>query len=141
MSDVKQVRRTSAPPGPWGFSIGKTSGRGVRYSVLLDFPAHPGHALRERDLAELIGNATPDEFREIRLALEHPERAIPVLLAKLDIQGPFNEAGARRRGRIAASLIVLGSPDRAWPVLASGSQSDSGARTELINDLAAYGAS
>jgi len=90
-------------------------------------------------LAELIGDASPDEFLEIRRALGDPGKAVPILLAKLDHQEPPTETSVRRRGRIAAALIVLGAPDRAWPLLARGRSLDPGVRTELIHDLAAYG--
>ncbi len=90
-------------------------------------------------LAELIGDASPDEFLEIRRALGDPRKAVPVLLAELDKQAPPSEPDSRRRGRIAAALIVLGSADRVWPLLGRGHSLDPGVRTELIHNLAAYG--
>jgi len=90
-------------------------------------------------LAELIGNASPLEFLEIRDALGDPGKAVPVLLAELNQQAPTTEFSTRRRGRIAAALIVLGCADRAWPLLARGRSVDPGVRTELIHNLAAYG--
>ena len=108
-------------------------------SLLVDFAIQPGNPARDRDLAEMIGDARPEQFPAIHRALANPARAIPVLLANLENLDATNKGGARRRGRIAACLIVLGSPDRAWPLLASGFQGDPGARTELIHDLMAYG--
>ena len=113
--------------------------RALANSLLVDFAVQPGNPVRDRDLAELMGEAQSEEFPAIRHALEDPARAIPVLLAKLANREPTDLASARRRGRIAACLIVLGSPDRAWPLLGSGFRDDPGARTELIHDLAAYG--
>jgi len=119
--------------------VGRPRERALADSLLLGFAVHPGNSNRDRDLAELIGDATPEEFPAIHRALEDPNKAIPVLLAKLDHQEPPDEGRARRRGRIAAGLIVLGSADRAWPLLRSDFRGEPGARTELIHDLAAYG--
>jgi formylglycine-generating enzyme required for sulfatase activity/serine/threonine protein kinase len=108
-------------------------------SLLVDFAVQPSNPARDRDLAELIGDAKPEEFPAIRRALQDPRKALPVLLAKLANHDTTVEGSARRRGRIAACLIVLGSPDRAWTLLAGGFQGDTGSRTELIHDMAAYG--
>jgi formylglycine-generating enzyme required for sulfatase activity len=134
------VQRTLLRPLRAIFGDGARPGaRALANSLLVDFAVQPGNPDRDRDLAELIGDARPEEFPAIRHALEDPARAIPILLAKLENQEPTHESSARRRGRIAACLIVLGSPDRAWPLLGSRFQKDPGARTELIHDLAAYG--
>src|SRR5262249_26230535 len=113
--------------------------RALAFSLLLDFAVQPGKAGRDQDLAELIGDANPDEFQEITRALGQPNSAIAVLLAKLDRPGPGDEDSARRQGRIAAALVVLGSADRTWPLLSRGPARDFGVRTELVHDFAAYG--
>jgi formylglycine-generating enzyme required for sulfatase activity/tRNA A-37 threonylcarbamoyl transferase component Bud32 len=113
--------------------------RALAFNLLFDFATHLGKLERDRDLAELIVDANPDEFVAIRNALEDPRAAVPVLLAKLDRSEPSDEAAARRRGRAAACLIVLEAPDRAWSLLQSTVAPDLGDRTELIHDLAAYG--
>ena len=119
--------------------VGRPRERALALSLLLDFAVHPGNSDRDQDLAELIGDANPKEFLAIRGALEDPKKAVPVLLAKLDHQEPPEEGTERRRGRIAACLIVLGSADRAWSLLGSGFQGNPAGRTELIHDLEAYG--
>ena len=82
---------------------------------------------------------TPDEFRAIRRALHDRGRAIPSCSRRSTDQRAPNENAARRRGRVAACLIALQSPDRAWPLLRATPSRDPGERTELIHDLAAYG--
>jgi len=113
--------------------------RALALSLLLEFAVQPDNSHRDRELANLIADASPEDFPAIRRAFVNPRDAIPVLLAELEQKEPPTEAGARRRGRIAAGLIALGSPDRGWPVLVSGIGGDPGARTELIHNLAAYG--
>ena len=119
--------------------VGRPSERALAGSLLRDFAVHAPDLVRDRDLAELIGDATPEEFLVIRRALEDPRKAVPVLLAKLDNPPLADEVWARRRGRIGACLIVLGAADRAWTLLGSGLRDDPGARTEMIHDLAACG--
>ena len=58
---------------------------------------------------------------------------------KLDRKEPLDETNARRRGRVAACLIVLESSDRVWALLRNALPEDPTERTELIHDLAAYG--
>jgi formylglycine-generating enzyme required for sulfatase activity len=113
--------------------------RALAFSLLLDFAVQPGNSGRDRDLALLIGDASPAEFRDIRRDLSDPRNAVNVLLAKLEEPGRFDEDSARRRGRIAAALIVLDAPERAWPLLSRGPSVDAGVRAELIHDFAAYG--
>jgi formylglycine-generating enzyme required for sulfatase activity len=113
--------------------------RALAYSLLVDFAVEPGNLSRDQDLAELIADASPEEFRAIHGALEDRRKAVPVLLANLDQQAPSEDVRARRRGRVAACLIVLGEPGRAWPLLGGMIPDEAGERTELIHDLAAYG--
>jgi formylglycine-generating enzyme required for sulfatase activity/tRNA A-37 threonylcarbamoyl transferase component Bud32 len=113
--------------------------RALAATLLRDFAEQPGNSDRDRDLAELIGDTSPEEFPDILRALGDPRNAVKVLLPKLDQPGPFDETSARRRGRIAATLIVLGAPDRAWPMLARGPTHDVNVRSELIHDFAVYG--
>jgi formylglycine-generating enzyme required for sulfatase activity/tRNA A-37 threonylcarbamoyl transferase component Bud32 len=113
--------------------------RALAFSLLLDFAVQPGNTSRDPDLAELIGDASPEEFREITRGLGQPKSAITVLLAKLDQPRSLDQDSARREGKIAAALIVLGSPDRAWPLLSRGRSHDIGIRAELVHDFAKYG--
>jgi formylglycine-generating enzyme required for sulfatase activity len=115
--------------------------RSLAVSLLLlhDFAVQPDNPARDRDLAELIGDANPDEFLVIRRALIDPQTAAAELLKKLQGEGPFDEIAARRRGRIATALVVLRAPDRAWPLLARNRSADVAVRTEMIHDFAAYG--
>jgi formylglycine-generating enzyme required for sulfatase activity/serine/threonine protein kinase len=134
------VERSLVPPLRAIFGdVGRPRERALAFSLLLDFAVSPGNTRRDQDLAELVADANPDEFLAIRHALEDRARMAAVLLAKLDQREPPNEATARRRGRLAACLIVLGWPDPAWPLLSGLSSGDPGDRTELIHDLAAYG--
>jgi formylglycine-generating enzyme required for sulfatase activity len=113
--------------------------RTVSGSVLLDFALQPGNSARDEDLAELIPDADPEEFRTILRGVGNRRRAATVLLSKLVGPPASDEQSARRRGRVAAALITLGAPDSAWPLLRRSGDDDPGARTELIHDLRAYG--
>ena len=120
--------------------IARPKERALAFGLLFDFAVHAGNAERDHDLAELIGDANPDEFLAIRRALADRGQAVAILQGKLDRKEQFNETTARRRGRMAACLIVLQSPERAWNLLRNAPPQDPTERTELIHDLAAYGA-
>ncbi len=133
------VQRTLADPLRAIFGdIARPRERALAFSLLFDFAVHPGNSSRDRDLAELIPDTNPDEFLAIRRAMEDRGQAVAVLLGSRDQQESADETMARRRGRVAACLIVLQSPDRAWQLLRDTSAGDLGDRTELIHDLAAY---
>jgi formylglycine-generating enzyme required for sulfatase activity/serine/threonine protein kinase len=118
--------------------IGRPRERALAYSLLFEFAAQPGNTTRHEDLAELIPDAEPDEFRKILAELRDRNKAVAVLLPKLEGRATPDADTARRRGRIAAALIRLGAPDRAWPLIRRGGEDDAGVRSELIHALAVY---
>jgi serine/threonine protein kinase/formylglycine-generating enzyme required for sulfatase activity len=135
------VQRTLVGPLRTIFGdIARPRERALAFGLLFDFAVHEGDSERDRDLAELIADANPDEFLAIRQSLEDRGQAVTVLQSMLERKEPLDEPKARRRGRVAACLVVLQSPDRAWDLLRSPFPSDPTERTELIHDLAAYGA-
>ena len=54
--------------------------RALAFGLLFDFAVHAGNSERDRDLAELIADANPNEFLAIRQALEDRGQAVGVLL-------------------------------------------------------------
>ena len=93
---------------------------------------------RTEDLAELIGEANPEQFEQVlkMLQADH-DRAIDLLAGKLAKPARFDDALARCQGQIATALVRLGRADRVWPLLKHAD--DPGVRTELIHDLAKFG--
>ena len=72
--------------------------RALAFSLLIDFAVQPGNAARDLDLAELIADASPNEFLVIQRALRDPRKAVTALLAKLDQEEPVDENAARMAG-------------------------------------------
>jgi formylglycine-generating enzyme required for sulfatase activity/tRNA A-37 threonylcarbamoyl transferase component Bud32 len=126
---LRQVYGGPAPPEE----------RSTAFRLLLDFALQPGNLRREEDLADLIAEADPAQFRQILGGLTDRRRALDRLEAQLSRPARFDEARARRQGRIAAALVVLGRAEAVWPLLRH--DEDPSLRTEILHDLAPYGAS
>jgi formylglycine-generating enzyme required for sulfatase activity len=117
--------------------------RVLAFTLLFDFATQPGNPRQPEDLAELIGEANPAQFRQMQFRqildqLTDRRRAIARLTSLLDQPARSDDARARRQGQVAAALVALGQPERAWPLLKQGD--DPGVRTEFLHHLAAFGA-
>jgi formylglycine-generating enzyme required for sulfatase activity len=114
--------------------------RALAFTLLFEFAtkALPDDPRRTEDLAELIGEANPEQFEQVleMLQADH-DRAIDLLAGKLAKPARFDDAPARRQGQIATALVRLGRAGRVWPLLKHAD--DPGVRTELIHDLAKFG--
>jgi formylglycine-generating enzyme required for sulfatase activity len=124
---------------------GRPEERASAYTLLFGFATHPGNPSRPEDLAELIAEADPPQFRQIRDLLTDPEdgrRALARLAPQLASPARFDDTLARRQGRVAAALVVLGRPEAAWPLFrhGGGDRIDPSVRTELVHDLARFDA-
>jgi serine/threonine protein kinase/formylglycine-generating enzyme required for sulfatase activity len=108
----------------------------VAFRFLLGFATRPHNPERDEDLADLVAEADPAQFRQISDALTDRSRALARLSAKLTPLARFDEVRARRQGRVAAALFVLGQADRIWPLLRHSD--DPSVRTEIIHNLAPY---
>src|SRR5262249_33948873 len=92
------------------------------------------------DLAALIGDAEPDQFNQVMDLLREPqlrERAIALLMPRIDEPARFDDDLARRQGRWAMALLRLGRAEEVWPLFRH--RDDPSLRTELIHDLARFG--
>jgi serine/threonine protein kinase/formylglycine-generating enzyme required for sulfatase activity len=119
--------------------------RASAYTLLFGFATDPGNLSQPEDLAELIADADPPQYRQVRDQLRDPEyrrRALARLVPQVASPARFDEALAVRQGRVAAALVALGHPEAAWPLLRQkrGDRSDPSVRTELLHDLAKFDA-
>ncbi len=93
---------------------------------------------RPEDLVGLLPGADPEQFRKIvdlLASARHAHRAGMALEAMLTAAGADDEREAVRRGKVAAALMIIGRPDRVWPLFRHAA--DPSVRTELISSLAA----
>jgi formylglycine-generating enzyme required for sulfatase activity len=114
--------------------------RALAYTLLYEFATRPGNPTEPEDLAVLIGDADPDQFRQLLLLLDsasNRERAIDVLAPKLKEPARFDDDLARRQGRMAMALLRLGKPEAVWPLFRH--RDDPSLRTELIHNLVRFG--
>jgi serine/threonine protein kinase/formylglycine-generating enzyme required for sulfatase activity len=100
---------------------------------------------RPEDLVRLLVRAEPSQYVLLLPAVRaHRGRAVALLDGVLDEAPPpkatdaARDALARRQALAAVSLMHLGLPDRAWPLLRHGP--DPSRRSHLIHSLAALGA-
>ncbi len=112
--------------------------RALAYTLLFEFATQPGNPNQPEDLADLIAEADPAQFKQILGQLTDRRRAIARLASQLGAPARFDDALARRQGQVATALVVLGQSDRVWPLFKH--TDDPGVRTELIHDLARFGA-
>ena len=112
--------------------------RALASSLLFEFAIHPDNPHPTEDLVELIGEADPPLFRRILDTIPERARAVALLAAKLDRPARFDDVLARRQGQMATALALLGESERIWPWFKH--TDDPSARTELIHDLARFGA-
>jgi formylglycine-generating enzyme required for sulfatase activity len=112
--------------------------RALAYTLLLKFATQSGNPSRPEDLAELVAEADPAQFRQVlELLRADRARAIAHLASKLEKPARFDDMLARRQGRVATALVALGEAERAWPLMKH--RDDPSVRTELIHDLSRFG--
>ncbi len=86
--------------------------RALTYALLLDFATQPDNDRRNENLSDLIAEADPARLGRILGRITNRQRACAYLASKLEAPAGDREAIPRRQGRIAASLINLGVPER-----------------------------
>jgi hypothetical protein len=106
---------------------------------------------RPAELAEFALTANPRHYRLFAKAIEKNKAGVvPLLKAELEKKPPEHlpiaeldaarEAHENRRGYAAAVLLALGASESVWPVFAFPKDGDPGARSYLLERLAAIGA-
>jgi formylglycine-generating enzyme required for sulfatase activity/serine/threonine protein kinase len=113
--------------------------RASSFRLLHGFATGHDNPCLVEDLADLIDEADPAQFRLILEGLTDRRRAITRLSARLMQPARFNDRMALRQGRVAAALVVLGQAESIWPLFRQSD--DPSLRTEVIHNLAPYGAS
>ncbi|HEX4751311.1 MAG TPA: SUMF1/EgtB/PvdO family nonheme iron enzyme, partial [Solirubrobacterales bacterium] len=113
--------------------------RALAFTLLFEFATRPGNPSEPEDLAALIGDADPDQFRQLLRRLEsasNRDRAVAVLAPKVKEPARFDDDLACRQGRWAMALLRLGNADSVWPIFRH--RDDPSLRTELIHNLARF---
>jgi formylglycine-generating enzyme required for sulfatase activity len=115
--------------------------RALAFTLLFEFAAQPGNRRQVEDLAALVGDADPDQFRQVLARLLATpgarDRAASVLGPEVRAPARFDDDLARRQGRMALALLRLGQPAPVWPLLKH--RDDPSVRTELVHNLARFG--
>ena len=112
----------------------------MAYTLLFEFATRRDNTTQTDDLAELIADADPDQFRQLLAQLDttaHRDRALALLSPRVQHLARFDDELARRQGRIALALLRLGRPELVWPLFRH--YNDPSVRTELIHNLARFG--
>jgi formylglycine-generating enzyme required for sulfatase activity/tRNA A-37 threonylcarbamoyl transferase component Bud32 len=108
------------------------------FTLLFEFATRPENRSQPEDLAALVGDAGPDQFRQLLGRLEaSADRAAAALLPTIADPARFDDGRARRQGRVAMALLRLGRADRVWPLFRH--RDDPSLRTELIHNLDRFG--
>jgi formylglycine-generating enzyme required for sulfatase activity/tRNA A-37 threonylcarbamoyl transferase component Bud32 len=118
---------------------GDAERRALAFTLLFEF-ARPGDPAEADDLAALVGDADPEQFRRLLARLGTAAdrgRAIAVLAPLVREPARFDVERALRQGRWAMALLRLGRPGAAWPLFRH--RDDPSLRTELIHNLARFG--
>jgi formylglycine-generating enzyme required for sulfatase activity/serine/threonine protein kinase len=113
--------------------------RASAFRLLLGFVTHRDNRRLVEDLADLVAEADPGQFHLILDCLTDRQRAIACLSAQLTDPPRFDGSTALREGRVAAALFVLGKAEMIWALFRKSD--DPSLRTEVIHNLAPYGAS
>jgi formylglycine-generating enzyme required for sulfatase activity/serine/threonine protein kinase len=113
--------------------------RAMAFRLLLGLATRRDNHRAVEDLADLVTESDPGQFRLILDHLTDRQQAITRLSAQLSEPARFNERMALRQGRVAAALFVLGRAELVWPLFRQSD--DPSLRTEVIHNLSSYGAS
>ncbi len=114
--------------------------RALAFTILSEFATQPDNPREPEDLAALVGDADPDQFRRILARLgsaANRDRAVAVLAGRVKEPAHLDGELSRGQGRMALALLRLGRPDPVWPLLRH--RDDPSVRTELIHNMARFG--
>jgi serine/threonine protein kinase/formylglycine-generating enzyme required for sulfatase activity len=114
--------------------------RALAFTLLYEFATRPKNAGEADDLAALVGDADPEQFRRLLARLgtaADRDRAIAALAPQVKEPARFDDERARRQGRMALALLKLGQAEAVWPLFRH--RDDPSVRTELIHGLARFG--
>jgi formylglycine-generating enzyme required for sulfatase activity len=114
--------------------------RALAFTMLFEFATQPTNEFQPEKLAALVGDADPDQFRQLLGWLgsaTNRDRAVAVLVAQIKNPARFDNELARRQARIAMTLLRLGQSDFVWPLFQH--RDDPSVRTELMQNLSRFG--
>jgi formylglycine-generating enzyme required for sulfatase activity/tRNA A-37 threonylcarbamoyl transferase component Bud32 len=114
--------------------------RSHAFTLLFEFATRPDNQRQPEDLVALVGDADPDQFRQVLGRLATPagrDRAVALLTPKVREPARFDDELARRQCRWALALLRLGRAEAVWPLLRH--RDDPSLRTELIHNAARFG--
>jgi serine/threonine protein kinase/formylglycine-generating enzyme required for sulfatase activity len=109
------------------------------FTLLFEFATRPDNKELPEDLAALVADSDPEQFRRVvdRLdAQANRDRAVAFLAPLVKDPARFDEGLARRQARVALALLRLGAAGAVWPLFRH--REDPSARTELIHNLSRY---